>query len=65
MISTSSTGAIHGIPGTRKVLLNETANSNGPGTVYAKFDASLSNPIYGNSSTVQPPATKTYMLIKY
>ena len=29
------------------------------------FDASLSNPIYGNSTTVQPPAIKVFILIKY
>ena len=29
------------------------------------FDASLSNTIYGNSTTVQPPATKSYWIIKY
>lgn len=27
----------------------------------ANFDASLSNPIYGNSDTVQPPATQMYL----
>ena len=29
------------------------------------FDASRSNSIYGNSSTVQPPAVKSYWIIKY
>ena len=29
------------------------------------FDASRSSPIYGASTTVQPPATKTYFIIKY
>ena len=29
------------------------------------FDASRSNSIYGNSSTVQPPALATYFIIKY
>ena len=30
-----------------------------------KMDASLSNPIYGNSTTVQPPAISTNFCIKY
>ena len=29
------------------------------------FDASKSNSIYGNSTTVQPPAVSTIYLIKY
>lgn len=29
------------------------------------FDASLSNPIYGNSTTVQPPAVVMHYIIKY
>ena len=29
------------------------------------FDAALSNPIYGKSTTVQPPAIAVKMLIKY
>lgn len=29
------------------------------------IDASTQNTIYGNSTTVQPPATKTYWIIKY
>lgn len=33
----------------------ENWNGDGNGTGFA-FDASLSNPIYGNSTTVQPPA---------
>lgn len=30
-----------------------------------EFDASKSNPIYGNSSTVQPPAIQLIPQIKY
>lgn len=33
--------------------------------VYSDFDASRSNPIYGKSTTVQPPAVKLLTLIKY
>lgn len=33
--------------------------------VYIKMDASRSNAIYGKSSTVQPPAIQTIILIKY
>lgn len=32
---------------------------------YTYFDASRSNPIYGNSATVQPPALTMKMIIKY
>lgn len=32
---------------------------------FPEFYASLSNPIYGNSSTVQPPALSIQYLIKY
>ena len=37
---------------------NEMAGThgNGYGGVWIEFDASKSNPIYGNSDTVQPPA---------
>ena len=34
---------------------------NGAGDCYVSFDASLSNPIYGNSETVQPNAIKGYL----
>ena len=39
------------------------ANSRGddPMNVYYLFDASLSNPIYGNSDTVQPPAELVFI----
>ena len=59
-ISTSSTGAIRGISGTRTTILNESSNT-GVGTIYAEFNASYSNSIYGNSTTVQPPAYFVYI----
>lgn len=42
----------------------ENWNGDGNGTGFA-FDASLSNPIYGNSTTVQPPAVTMRYIIKY
>lgn len=42
----------------------ESWNGDGQGTGFA-FDASLSNPIYGNSTTVQPPAVTMRYIIKY
>ena len=45
---------------------NSTALSQGYYTLYPlAFDASLSNAIYGNSSTVQPPALCMSIVIKY
>ena len=35
------------------------------GTYVGLFNASKSNPIYGNSSTVQPPAIQLIPQIKY
>ena len=40
-------------------------SSGGHGDVVINLDASLSNPIYGNSDTVQPPAVSTIYAIKY
>lgn len=42
----------------------ENWNGDGNGTGFA-FDASLSNPIYGKSNTVQPPAVTMRYIIKY
>lgn len=45
-----------------------TANSSGgskTGNAYAAFDASRSSSIYGNSTTVQPPALTMQYIIKY
>lgn len=45
-----------------------TSNRNNDGKTYAhtwRFDASKSNPIYGNSTTVQPPALTMRYIIKY
>lgn len=41
------------------------ANGDGNDSGVIGFNASLSNPIYGASTTVQPPALQTYILIKY
>jgi len=40
-------------------------NSSRAGGVKAKLDASLSNPIYGASNTVQPPAIKQIPILRY
>ena len=39
----------------------KASQSSGSGNIGLNFDASLSNPIYGNSNTVQPPATQMYL----
>lgn len=41
------------------------AGSSTVGGVSLAFDASRSNPIYGNSTTVQPPSVQYYTIIKY
>ena len=38
---------------------------NGPGVFYVKFNASKSNSLYGNSSTIQPNSTRILFVIKY
>lgn len=50
-----------GIPTT---INGESWNGDGNGTGFT-FDASLSNPIYGKSNTVQPPALTMRYIIKY
>ena len=40
-------------------------SNSGEGDYIAGFDASLSNPIYNNSTTVQPPAQGVHVCIKY
>lgn len=40
-------------------------SNSGEGDYIAGFDASLSNAIYGNSSTVQPAAQGVHICIKY
>ena len=42
---------------------NATAGGDGNSDTQFKFDASRSNPIYGNSDTVQPPAVKKLLYI--
>lgn len=46
-------------------IMNYTGTNGGWYNSTASFDASRSNPIYGNSNTVQPPAVKLLTLIKY
>lgn len=45
--------------------LRSIAGSNNYSSGYLKFDASRSNPIYGKSTTVQPPALTMLPIIKY
>lgn len=46
-------------------LYNRSSNVGGLFGANLNFDASLSNSIYGNSTTVQPPAIRTPFIIKY
>ena len=48
---------------TANQITSRTSSSNIPDSL--AFDASLSNSIYGNSSTVQPQSIKIFVLIKY
>ena len=52
--------------GSKQTSVN-SANNDSAGTKSKSidFDASLSNPIYGNSSTVTPKSLTTSLLIKY
>jgi hypothetical protein len=46
--------------------MDSSANSTSKTSSYGiKIDASKSSSIYGNSSTVQPPAVKLIPVIKY
>ena len=45
--------------------LNGVYGAYNTGRTQLDFDASDSNPIYGNSTTVQPATCKTYFIIKY
>ena len=49
------------------VYSGSTTGASGAGSspFYFDFDASRSSSIYGNSTTVQPKATKSYWIIKY
>ena len=63
------TGDIYAFAGAGGVFYSKyEVNAFGGGNahqVFVGFDASRSNPIYGKSSTVQPPAIVTNFLIKY
>lgn len=59
----AKTGAFSG---SRSVADTYTGGAPGSGyMVTPSFDASKSNAIYGKSSTVQPPALQTLIIIKY
>ena len=45
--------------------INNVSISGTADSYYFDFDASLSNSIYGNSNTVQPPAVVMNYIIKY
>ena len=42
-----------------------SGHTQNPGRQYLNFDASRSNPIYGNSDTVQPPSVKIRVKTRY
>ena len=55
------TGAFYTYTHNGRINIKETSYSN---SGYIWFDASKSNPIYGASDTVQPPAYTVYYIIK-
>ena len=57
----------HGLYGAFYATRDATARGDNNGSTghWIRFDASRSNPIYGNSTTVQPPAQTVYLCIKY
>ena len=60
-VKLSLSGAFSYTGGSFINLQNDAANKN---SGYVSFDASKSNPIYGNSTTVQPPALTMVYIIK-
>lgn len=60
-VKLSLSGAFSYTGGSSINLQNDAANKN---SGYVSFDASKSNPIYGNSNTVQPPALTMVYIIK-
>jgi microcystin-dependent protein len=64
--TTEQTGAFYNAGNTENVVGTAGVNiTAGTGTHTASFDASRSNPIYGNSNTVQPKSLTTRFIIKY
>lgn len=61
----SNKGALKAICYINNKAFSETNYTGGSTLDKIIFDASLSNPIYGNSTTVQPPALTMKMIIKY
>lgn len=60
----ASTGAIRNVVGTRTKVLSESS-STGTGSIYATFNASDSNSIYGASENVTPENYAVQYFIKY
>lgn len=60
----ASTGAIRNVVGTRTKVLSESS-STGTGTIYATFDASYSNAIYGSATENRPDNFAVQYFIKY
>ena len=63
--SSVRSGAFKGYTSDNNIRINNVAKDGNGDGYYFIFDASLSNPIYGNSNTVQPPAIVMNYIIKY
>jgi hypothetical protein len=64
MVIGQSSGVFDAVNGANLGDINVgTTSASHPGKI--KFDASASNSIYGNSTTVQPPALTMRYIIKY
>lgn len=61
----SGTGAFYGSGGGSGYGQNGPWSSGSYTSAYPRFDASRSNNVYGNSTTVQPPALALIPQIKY
>ena len=61
--SGNAQGAFYASYGTHDLAAGSSGNTEKAGTT--KFEAALSNVIYGNSDTVQPPAFALIPQIKY
>ena len=60
-----SSGAFKGYYADNNIQITNVAKDGNGYGYYFLFNASLSNPIYGNSNTVQPPAVVMNYIIKY
>ena len=63
--ASAKSGAFKGYTSDKDIRINNVAKDGNGDGYYFIFDASLSNPIYGNSNTVQPPAVVMNYIIKY